>query len=220
MIAHAMEDDFTAFLDRSQMIRSKGDGAHAGHALYSEMLNKHTIFNHHDPSSDAGSAYFQRAVQRFRLILGSNEPKLFVIFSLEHRDALDDEALKQLFVLLASRTTDFKMVAVKIFSPAPAESTSFGPHAIQQYSANDGTCSLQVHEFICRGGLGNAGLTLLDPADNKDLSSLLFQSGTLWKQRFTPDPLGRPDIWRSGGPQKYASESYMVHRRHLQIIRA
>jgi hypothetical protein len=45
---------------------------------------------------------------------------------------------------------------------------------------------------------------------------MVFEGVELRKQHFYLDPLGKPDIWRSGDPRKYASDSYMIHRRHLQ----
>jgi hypothetical protein len=228
LVAHALNDDFAAFLDRRLLVRNGGNTA--GHSLYSPMLARTTVFNHHDPSSNEGHEYFERTVARVRKILRSSVRKVFLMCSLERREQLDEEAVSRLFAALALMTSNFELVAVKIVAPAPPES-SCGARLLRRAAAGaGGSCVLRIHELLCRRGVGHAGLTLLDPADNADLARVLFDGASdgdgdgdgdgdapdKIKSRIVPDPLGKPGRWRAGGAQKYGDDGYMIDRRHLQ----
>jgi hypothetical protein len=79
MVAHAVGDGCAALRDVSQH-EERGDGQGSqcavGHARYSALLGKpgmdwreHVIFNHHDPRTAEGAAYFGRAAARLEWVL-------------------------------------------------------------------------------------------------------------------------------------------------------
>ena len=108
MVTHCLRDGFAAFLDRDQYVEHGNASRQCavGHELYSAMLGHDVIFNHHDPRTDDGHSYFERAVQRLQMILGGagvagvdkvGGRKLFVILGLEHRNELKLTELEDLF---------------------------------------------------------------------------------------------------------------------------
>ncbi|RVT54320.1 hypothetical protein ENE75_05575 [Rubrivivax albus] len=73
IVAACLEDDFTTFLDRSQMVPIR-DGSAAGHLAYHASM-----FNHRSPlSTEADHAYYVRCVGRFRALLSPGIPVVFV----------------------------------------------------------------------------------------------------------------------------------------------
>ena len=125
------------------------------------------------------------------MVIKSTARKLFVICTLERREPLDEEGVVQLFQSLSLRTSNFELVAVKLVAPAPPDACC-GPSLLRQMVGNGGACTLRIHELQCRQGVGHAGLTLLDPTDNADLSDVLFDGGVPDKRHVVPDPLGKP----------------------------
>merc|ERR1712046_10781 len=114
-----------------------------GHRLYSTMIRKDVVFNHHDPlNRPEDHAYFVRACERLRLALACEElPLLCVLFSIERRAALMDSELDRLFQTLVDhyRGPSLRFVAVKIFAPADSR-------------AAVGSRELRMLEAMCQAG--------------------------------------------------------------------
>jgi hypothetical protein len=242
MVEHAIKDDFSAFLDRSQLIQ-KGGEFKAGHQVYSPMVSECSIrvgaqrrahqrhvsngvlFNHHNPACDEGHAYFNRAVQRFRhfmrpnaFVQGCDNPKLFVMVSLERWEDMNHETLKTLFLTLVnvSNVTNFKLLVVTMVAPAPSGSTH-GLHEQQhmRMNANHGTCTMIVYQHVCRGEIFVRNERYLtDPQDLEELDELLLSHvGAGAGRCIAQDPLrttakgGRPVV--SGRIRRYTDTKYM-----------
>ncbi|MGU3537660.1 DUF1796 family putative cysteine peptidase [Methylobacterium sp. A54F] len=103
MVAHAIRDDFGAFLDRRNMqevpVAARPDPGlyRAENLFYKTQYGVHYIYNHHNPeSNDADYAYFVRCVDRFRRALAGDRTILFVMlrhcFSRPDDAAFDDYA--------------------------------------------------------------------------------------------------------------------------------
>ncbi len=109
LVEDCLRDDFVKFLDRSyycQEVDHKG----SGHLLYGRHL-----FNHHNPYlSDLDYNYFQRCVERFRKVLNSREPKLFLHTSVNDNYSYQNDAdqIQRLTELLAKKTSNFHLLVI------------------------------------------------------------------------------------------------------------
>jgi hypothetical protein len=251
MVEHAIRDDFVAFLNRSQLTNNGGEFK-AGHRLYSPLVSEKksgagfgpgrkwqahrrhvtngVLFNHHNPASDEGHAYFERTVKRFRhltrpnpFVLGCANPKLFVLFSLEG-GGVDCEALNALFFTLAhvSHVANFKLLVVTMVTPAPPGS----PHGLQELrhmrsAANNGTCCMLVYRQVCRGEVFVRNESYLtDLQDHEELSALVLSHvGGAGHCNIAQDPLLRmegkgglqvaPSVAPSHAVRRYTDTKYM-----------
>ena len=86
MISHCLHDNFNIFLDKSYYIDLKYK---CGHSYYHESL-----FNHHNPFNHYDYDYFTRCVERFKQLLKSREPKLFIIMYVNMNKDERDEVIK------------------------------------------------------------------------------------------------------------------------------
>jgi hypothetical protein len=76
-IIHCIEDDFKIFLDKSYYI-SVSD-TNCGHSYY-DIQMKNQIFRHHNPLNNENDYnYYVRCVNRFKLLLQYEQPKLFIM---------------------------------------------------------------------------------------------------------------------------------------------
>lgn len=72
MIRHCLENDFADFLPEQ--------GARH-HPTFHDRFGLKEIFLHKDPQSDGDRKYYQRCIERFRLLMKSKDAKLFVMIS-------------------------------------------------------------------------------------------------------------------------------------------
>lgn len=122
MVAHCLDDDFRAFLDRSQYLpvpteqRPEGpDYNHCEHAFYRDHFNVRYVFNHADPTAPETHAYLVRCVDRFRSILSSAEPKLFMCVT--RSEGYSIHALQRVGEALARRTSNHDLLCVAVDPP-------------------------------------------------------------------------------------------------------
>lgn len=129
VIAHCLEDDFQTFLNPAQYepvpveLRAAGPSANrVHHRYYREAFGIEHLFNHHDVHLPEDYAHFVRAVDRFRRLLESRSPKLFLMT--RWHQTTDVEDLERLRQILSTRTSNHHLmvVAVRDVQGAPAPS--------------------------------------------------------------------------------------------------
>lgn len=171
MVAHCIRDDFQAYLDASQC-RDAGQVGKAGHQLYSEMLGRATIFNHHDPRVAEHHAYLSRAVERMRRLLAMPAPhrKVFLLCSHENRFQLEVRELLQLFEQLSSVSECFAILAVR-FQACDSEER-LTPGATSVLAEEMLGSSLEVFDLQLRGG--HTGLFFESAEDEAVFKELLL----------------------------------------------
>lgn len=88
MVIHCLKDDFKTFLDRrfheAIPVDKRWDGPDvnlANHIFYKDNYGVNSVFNHHDPITEEGYAYFQRCVEWFRKVSTSGQRNLFLMVS-------------------------------------------------------------------------------------------------------------------------------------------
>ena len=93
----------------------------AGHEIYSEMLHREVIFNHHNPMLEKDYDFFVSSVKSLQALMESRESMptksnvLFLLFNLEGRVQLKDVALRELFQELSSQCAwSFQLLVVKV----------------------------------------------------------------------------------------------------------
>ena len=125
VVEHCIRDDFATFLDRSHYRprppeqRVNGvDLTRVGHAFYAAQFGVSNMFNHHDVHLDADYAYMCRCVERFRAALRSDEPHLFVLFTLAQPGLL--EPLQALAAAIAEHGDRGHRVAAFLVDDASA----------------------------------------------------------------------------------------------------
>ena len=187
MVAHCLDDDFAAFLDRAQYVPIE-DGF-AGHRLYSAMIGHRTIFNHHNPLLASDHEHFERCVARLRAVLLRGERTLFLWVG---KQPAELPAVHQLFSALRRRgATNFELLVVGLERHSTAD---IGATLIDELGVPAEAATLRVWTQRCRGG--HDGLTFNDAAD-----AACFERLVLGGRRFAlaPDPLPpRPQPQRAG----------------------
>lgn len=119
MVMECLRDDFKTFLD-PKYHRSMGDGT-SNHVVYGSMVHgnnfhgtptlNHT-FTHKDITDPATHASYVRAVERFRAVLSSPDPKLFVLCT---QDVVFDRTeIEKLQSLLDQMTTNAQILCISL----------------------------------------------------------------------------------------------------------
>lgn len=177
MVAHCLDDDFAAFLDRTQYVPI--DDGFAGHRLYSAMIGHRTIFNHHNPLLNTDHEHFERCVARLRAVLLRGERTLFLWVGKEPAEL---PAVHKLFAALRrGGATNFELCVVGL---SRHSTTDIGAALVDEMSVPAEAATLRVWTQQCRGG--HDGLTFNDAAD-----AACFERLVLGGRRFSlaPDPL-------------------------------
>lgn len=112
-VIHILNDNFKLFLDKESYI-PHGNNPHArncGHSYYGKLM-----FGHHDPrQKEEDYKYYERCVWRFRQLLSSTNPKLFIMIFV-NKNAKDIETFKTSVLNvneeLKKTTTHFKLLAI------------------------------------------------------------------------------------------------------------
>ncbi len=139
MLIDCLTDDFSAFLDR-RYYRSITEGRWnpgAEHQLYLEKYGIAAVFAHRDPTREEDYLYFTRCVRRFRELLRSRDPKLFLIMGRPNHDLanLFPRVLEQ----ISRITTSFALLGVDVLDPtrdgqcALSKLAQLEAHSLYQY---------------------------------------------------------------------------------------
>ena len=136
MLIDCLTDDFSAFLDRryyQSISESRGNPA-AEHEIYLQKYGIPAVFAHRDPTREEDYLYFTRCVARFRQLLRSRDPKLFLIMGRPNHDL--PNGFSRVLEQLSRLTTSFVLLGIDVLDP-----TSDGQCALTQI-AQIGTNSL------------------------------------------------------------------------------
>lgn len=119
MVTHCLEDNFTAFLDRSWYdpvpVEQRLHGPRVNrvqHRLYREQFGVEHVFNHHDAHLDPDHAHFVRAAHRLRTCLAGPHAPVFVIFRTQGETPMAD--LLPLRDALARHCENFLILAYEV----------------------------------------------------------------------------------------------------------
>ena len=193
MVSHCLRDDFKLFLEPEQYHSVDMSDCTAGHALYSEMIGKKTVFNHHNPLTPHDYEHFIRAVTRFKVVLTSPLPKLLLLVT---KTPPPREEVADLFSTLLDRpgTQNFELLVVDLRT-CPGGSAPTSNLVVHQRSAEQ-NAALHFYEMRCRAA--HSGVVFLDALDAAHFDELCLHCtvgdagvGALVKRRFAlePDPL-------------------------------
>lgn len=106
MILECIEDDFKVFLDKSNYVSLPN--SRCGHKIYHERM-----FEHHEPLKNADHYdYFIRCIARFRALLESEKPKLFIITSTNNSLPLDTSKIINFNNKFKKHTTNYKLLYI------------------------------------------------------------------------------------------------------------
>lgn len=139
MLIDCLADDFSAFLDR-RYYRSISEGRWAPgaeHELYLEKYGIRSVFAHRDPTREEDYLYFTRCVDRFRALLRSADPKLFLIMGRPNHDL--PSGFPGVLEQLTKATSDFVLIGVDVLDPtgdgqcALSKIDQVGTHALYRY---------------------------------------------------------------------------------------
>lgn len=121
MVAHALEDDFSLFLDPDQYQpvpeheRVVVEANRCDHRFYRDQFGLRFMFNHHCPAEPDDYAYLQRCVTRFRESMTEISPKLLLFVT---HQPLGETVVQPLMAALDRFAADCLLVAVR-FCPVP-----------------------------------------------------------------------------------------------------
>ena len=118
-VLHCLEDDFETMLDPGYYI-SMGHLRHDGepgaeHVFYRDRHRVTAMFTHRDPTNEEDRLYFVRAVERFRRVMASGEPKLFVMIVRPGYDA--PKTFAALSEKLRAMTADSAFICIQLEHP-------------------------------------------------------------------------------------------------------
>jgi hypothetical protein len=128
LIIDCLKDDFKLFMNTSRHKRYcavKGI-IYSNHSLYGKLvhgnpydgkkiLNK--TFAHHDITNPDIYKSFLRKIERFRILLGKEEPKLFMLCAQD--EEYDKNQIEELNNLLKTKTTNFHILCISMFNDHP-----------------------------------------------------------------------------------------------------
>ncbi len=117
MLVDCLSDDFAAFLDRRyyRSISESRWNPGAEHELYLQKYGISAVFAHRDPTRDEDYRYIERCVTRFRELLHSRDPKLFLIMGRPNHDLPNE--FPNVLEYLARITTNFMLIGIDVSDP-------------------------------------------------------------------------------------------------------
>ncbi len=118
MVRHCIATDFAMLLDRTQYASQPGAGDAApacAHAFFAEQFDVERVFEGSDPTEDAAYRALEEAVDRFRSLLASAEPVMFV--QIGHADSEAAAAFAATAALLGRVAPKAMLVAVAVQPP-------------------------------------------------------------------------------------------------------
>lgn len=130
MVTDCLKDDFKLFLDRTRYEEYVNwDGSiSSNHKLYGKFchtfgLNKEKIldvtFRHSNVTKDKDYNSLVRKVERFRMLLKKEEPKLFLLFSQD--EEYTKKEINELNNMLKTKTTNYQIMCITMLN-------DFHPH--------------------------------------------------------------------------------------------
>jgi Putative papain-like cysteine peptidase (DUF1796) len=139
MIIDCLTDDFSVFLDRRyyRSISESRWNPGAEHELYLEKYGIPAVFAHRDPTREEDYLYLTRCVGRFRQLLHSRDPKLFLIMGRPNHDL--PNGFPQVLEALARVTTSFVLLGIDVLDPtgdgqcALSQIAHIGAHSLYRY---------------------------------------------------------------------------------------
>lgn len=139
MLIDCLTDDFSAFLDRRyyrSISESRGKPA-AEHELYLQKYGIPAVFAHRDPTREEDYLYLTRCVARFRQLLHSSDPKLFVIMGRPNHDL--PNRFSKVLEQLSRSTSRFVLLGIDVLDPtsdgqcALTQMAQIGTHSLYRY---------------------------------------------------------------------------------------
>jgi len=205
MVRDCLSNDFCKFLDADMLV---AQGHSWSHREYSLLLGRGVVFPHHEPRVK-DKEFFERSVQRFRLVMPSALRKLFVVVhpvpSMRELDAIRHHGsaeIGRLFAdLQAHGASNFDLFAVHLVYGNCSEAAC-GSHQGPVMRLLEDTCSgkdrMILWELHCVGHC--TGLNLKAEADEQMLRKLLIgNSKSMRPFDLQPDPLGKSANVGGGG---------------------
>lgn len=165
MVMDCLRDDFQAFLDPKQHA-IVDPGISSNHLVYGTMVwgrnfdgvfNQHLTFAHKDITTTDHYAYYQRCVERFRVLLSSPEPKLFILIAQDMEYNMQEiHALRD---MLRERTQNSYILCISLFNENESRYT---------FDQEDGIKYLKIYTYSRSDGRGFANV-----CDNEYLHYLI-----------------------------------------------
>ncbi len=177
MVRHCIEDDFHTFLDRSHhgvtplSDRPRPDEDVGWHRFYEEEFGVRSVFNHQDPTDDAMYAYFERAAERFRRLLASPAPKLFLAIANDRR--IEQGDFERLAATLDRLSTNLRLLVIRVLEPSNTPAlygfsplAEVGAHRLVKFQPTSHLLGLgfarRFDDFLIRGQLRTMRYNLRD----------------------------------------------------------
>jgi hypothetical protein len=165
MVMDCLRDDFQTFLDPEQHVMVD-PGISSNHLTYGTMVwgrnfdgifNQHLTFAHKDITTTEHYTYYQRCVERFRVLLSSPEPKLFILIAQDME--YDLQEIHELRDMLRQRTQNSYILCISLFNENESRYT---------FDQEDGIKYLKVYTYSRSDGRGFANV-----CDNEYLHYLI-----------------------------------------------
>jgi hypothetical protein len=165
MVMDCLRDDFQTFLDPVQHVTAE-PGVSSNHLMYGTMVwgknfdgifNQHLTFAHKDVTTANDYAYYQRCVERFRDLLRSPEPKLFILTAQDME--YDPQEIHELRDMLRQRTNSSHILCISLFNENESRYT---------FDQEDGIKYLKLYTYSRSDGRGFA-----NAQDNEYLQYLI-----------------------------------------------
>lgn len=132
MIADCIRDDFALFLDKTRHEQcGEAPNINSNHKIYGKfshslLLDKtcclNNTFRHHDITSDKDYNSFIRKVNRFRMLLKKEEPKLFLLFS--QYEEFTKKQIQELDDILKTKTTNYQLMFITMIKDESVHHTA------------------------------------------------------------------------------------------------
>lgn len=139
MLVDCLSNDFSAFLDRRyyRSISESRWNPGAEHELYLQKYGIAAVFAHRDPTREEDYLYFKRCVARFRDLLRSSAPKLFLTMGRPNHDL--PNGFPGVLEALTRSTRNFVLLAIDVMDPtddgqcALSQIARIGTHSLYRY---------------------------------------------------------------------------------------
>lgn len=131
-VLDCIEDDFAKFLDEKYLVTGLNPGNHLAtqHLYYEQKFNVDKfMFNHMAVTVPENRQYILRTVDRFRKLLKSSEPKLFL--HIAKPDKQINEKFERCISLLEKMTSNFHLIIIQLTPPSHSFS-EFSMNLVQQ----------------------------------------------------------------------------------------
>lgn len=127
MVLHCLKDNFETFLDKSYH-ENRGDVLNRGadsssHKIYETLTygktldglpHRHCTFIHVDVTADKGYSYYERCVNRFRVLLEKKESKLFIFCA---QDVFyNKNEINDINTILSQKTSNHHILCISFFN--------------------------------------------------------------------------------------------------------